>query len=80
MTAKARKRRSPGEGSAWAYKLKSGAERWAIGYVRLMPDGTRKSVTRREAFAYKIAAAIEVLLRKARGEEASEAPRVLAGA
>ena len=47
MTAKARKRRSPGEGSAWAYKLKSGAERWAIGYVRLMPDGTRKSVTRR---------------------------------
>jgi integrase len=42
-----RKRRSPGEGSVWAYRLKGGAERWSIGYVRTMPDGSRKSVTRR---------------------------------
>ncbi len=47
MTARARKRRSPGEGSVWSYKTKAGQERYAIGYVHLMPDGTRRSVTRR---------------------------------
>jgi integrase len=47
MAPKATRRRSPGEGSVWAYKTKAGAERYAIGYVRVMPDGTRRSVTRR---------------------------------
>ena len=44
---KGRKRRSPGEGSVWPYRTKAGQLRYAIGYVRLMPDGTRKAVTRR---------------------------------
>jgi integrase len=47
MAPKARKRRSPGEGSVWPYRTKAGQLRYAIGYVRLMPDGTRKAVTRR---------------------------------
>ena len=47
MALKARKRRSPGEGSVWPYRTKAGQLRYAIGYVRLMPDGTRKAVTRR---------------------------------
>jgi integrase len=47
MASKARKRRSPGEGSVWPYRTKAGQLRYAIGYVRLMPDGTRKAVTRR---------------------------------
>jgi integrase len=47
MTPKARQRRSPGEGSVWPYRTKAGQLRYAIGYVRLMPDGTRKAVTRR---------------------------------
>src|SRR5215831_13326646 len=45
MAPKARKRRSPGEGSVWPYRTKAGQLRYAIGYVRLMPDGTRKAVT-----------------------------------
>jgi integrase len=45
--ARPRKRRSPGEGSVWPYRTKGGQERWAIGYVLELPDGTRKSVTRR---------------------------------
>jgi integrase len=47
VTARARKRRSPGEGSVWSYKTKAGQERYAIGYVVTRPDGTRRSVTRR---------------------------------
>jgi integrase len=47
MAPTARKRRSPGEGSVWPYRTKAGQLRYAIGYVRLMPDGTRKAVTRR---------------------------------
>src|SRR5215831_20302459 len=47
MAPKARKRRSPGEGSVWPFRTKAGQLRYAIGYVRLMPDGTRKAVTRR---------------------------------
>jgi hypothetical protein len=47
MAPKARKRRSPGEGSVWPYRTKAGQLRYAIGCVRLMPDGTRKAVTRR---------------------------------
>jgi integrase len=47
VSAKPRKRRSPGEGSVWAYKTKAGQERYAIGYTVELPDGTRRSVTRR---------------------------------
>ena len=47
MTTRARKRRSPGEGSVWPYKTKAGQERYAIGYVLALPDGTTRSVTRR---------------------------------
>lgn len=45
-----------------------------------IPASRRKSVSRREAFAYKIAAAIEVLMRRARAEEAPAVPGALAGA
>jgi integrase len=31
----------------WPYRTKAGQQRYAIGYVRVMPDGSRKSVTRR---------------------------------
>jgi integrase len=47
VAARSRKRRSPGEGSVWPYRTKAGQLRYAIGFVRLMPDGTRKAVTRR---------------------------------
>jgi len=47
MASKARKRRSPGEGSVWPYRTKAGQLRYAIGFVRVMPDGTRKAITRR---------------------------------
>jgi integrase len=47
VAARERKRRSPGEGSVWLYRTKAGQLRYALGYVRLMPDGTRKAVTRR---------------------------------
>jgi integrase len=47
MAARQRRRRSPGEGSVWPYRTKAGQQRFAIGYVRLMPDGSRKAVTRR---------------------------------
>src|SRR5215470_5441179 len=47
MTARPRRRRSPGEGSVWPYRTKAGQLRYAIGYVRVMPDGSCKSVTRR---------------------------------
>ena len=40
MAAKARKRRSPGEGSVWPYRTKAGQLRYAIGYVVTAPDGT----------------------------------------
>lgn len=46
MTAP-RKRRSPGDGSVWAYRLKSGEQRYAIGYMVELTDGTSRSVTRR---------------------------------
>jgi integrase len=39
MPAKATKRRSPGEGSVWAYQEKNGTERWAIGHPSF---GTRR--------------------------------------
>ena len=41
MPAKARKRRSPGEGSVWAYQTKAG-ERWAIGHPAF---GTRRNAS-----------------------------------
>jgi integrase len=47
MAPNARKRRSPGEGSVWPYRTKAGQLRYAIGFVRVMPDGTRKAITRR---------------------------------
>ena len=47
MAARQRRRRSPGEGSVWPYRTKAGQQRFAIGYVCLMPDGSRKAVTRR---------------------------------
>jgi hypothetical protein len=51
MAGRERRRRSPGEGSVWPYRTKAGQLRYAIGYVRVMPDGTRKSVTRRTGAA-----------------------------
>jgi integrase len=47
MAAPERKRRSAGEGSVWAYKMKSGQQRYAIGYTLTMPGGTSKALTRR---------------------------------
>jgi integrase len=47
MAPKARKRRSPGEGSVWPYTTKGGEQRYAIGYTLDTPDGTRRSITRR---------------------------------
>ena len=47
MTARARKRRSPGEGSVWEYSTQAGQVRYAIGYVVTAPDGSTRSVTRR---------------------------------
>jgi integrase len=47
MAAQERRRRSPGEGSVWPYRTKGGQQRYAIGYVTELPDGTSKSVTRR---------------------------------
>jgi integrase len=47
VTARVRRRRSPGEGSVWPYTTKAGEKRYAIGYVVEHPDGTRRSVTRR---------------------------------
>ena len=32
MPATSSKRRSPGEGSVWAYREQNGTERWAIGH------------------------------------------------
>lgn len=45
--ARKARRRTPGQGSVWEYKTKDGTLRFAIAYVREMPDGTRRSVTRR---------------------------------
>ena len=46
MAPQARKRRSPGEGGAYPYKIAAG-ERWRVkGMVRL-PDGTLKEVNKR---------------------------------
>jgi integrase len=39
VTARQSKRRSPGEGSVWAYTEKNGTERWAIGHPSF---GTRR--------------------------------------
>ena len=39
MAPKASKRRSPGEGSVWAYRERNGTERWAIGHPNF---GTRR--------------------------------------
>ena len=41
MAPKARKRRSPGEGSVWPYQTKAG-ERWAIGHPAF---GTRRNAS-----------------------------------
>jgi integrase len=46
MATRERRRRSPGEGSVWPYRA-GGQQRYAIGYVAELSDGTRKSVTRR---------------------------------
>jgi integrase len=53
MAAKARNRRSPGEGSVWPYQERNGTERWAIGHPsfgtrRRGPDG-EKWYTKRAA-------------------------------
>lgn len=45
--AKKKRRRSPGEGSVFEYKLKSGSARWGIKFVTTCADGTRKPVLRR---------------------------------
>jgi integrase len=47
MTARERKRRTPGEGSVWSYRTKAGQVRYAIGFTTTAPDGTTHSVTRR---------------------------------
>lgn len=47
---KKNRRRSPGEGSAWAYKLKSGETRWAIGHPSF---GTRRRGPHGEKWATK---------------------------
>jgi integrase len=43
-----RRRRSPGNGSVWPYRTRAGQVWYTIGYMQDMPDGTRKSVTRRK--------------------------------
>jgi integrase len=55
MPAKSSKRRSPGEGSVWAYQEKNGTERWAIGHPsfgtrRRGPNG-EKWLTKKDAQA-----------------------------
>jgi integrase len=47
MMAPVKRRRSPGEGSVWAYTTKAGQRRYAIGYVVAGPDGASRNVTRR---------------------------------
>ena len=46
MNAKARKRRSPGEGGCWSYQTKAGERFRVKGMVRL-PDGTLREVNKR---------------------------------
>jgi integrase len=50
----ARKRRSPGEGGAWAYATGAG-ERWRYSCVVTTPDGSRKKITRRGFLTKKAA-------------------------
>ena len=47
MAAKARKRRSPGEGSVWEYRTQARQVRYAIGFTTTAPDGSVRNVTRR---------------------------------
>ena len=48
MTAKTKpRRRSPGEGSVFEYKTAAGKTRYGIKFVRVLEDGTKKTVLRR---------------------------------
>jgi integrase len=48
MATKAKpKRRSPGEGSVFAYKTKAGVTRYGIKFLVVQPDGTKKPTLRR---------------------------------
>ncbi|MFK4037620.1 tyrosine-type recombinase/integrase [Nonomuraea wenchangensis] len=47
MTKTKPRRRSPGEGSAFEYKLANGTQRWGIKFVLTLDDGTKKTVLRR---------------------------------
>jgi integrase len=51
MTARGKKRRSPGEGGCWPYKTKAG-ERWRVAGPVQLPDGTTK-MARKKGFATK---------------------------
>jgi integrase len=68
MTAPKRKRRSPGEGSVWAYKEQNGTERWAIGHPSF---GTRRRSATGEKWYTKRAAQealAAILVDQRRGE------------